>query len=155
MVRLSPQGVAREEPWMLQLIYSSAAVTPFSQADLNKLLDLACRRNDLFCVTGMLLYHSGSFLQVLEGPESGIDTIYRSITRDKRHINHKLLNRSEVTRREFEGWSMGFADTSTVRRPEGFVDYNRVLPKMGDAATVARKYLGFFQQGLCRQSSVR
>lgn len=141
---------------MFQLIYSSAAVTPFTQTDLSKLLDLARRRNTLFDITGMLLYHSGSFLQVLEGPESGIDMIYRSITRDKRHISHKLLNRQNVTRREFQGWSMGFADTtSSVARPDGFVDYHRVLPKMGDASTVARKYLGFFQQGLCRQTVIR
>ena len=141
---------------MLQLIYSSAAVTPFTQADLNNLLELARKRNRLFDITGMLLYHSGSFLQVLEGPESGIDTIYSSITRDKRHLNHKLLNRQIVTRREFQGWSMGFAETSLAsHRPEGFVDYHRVLPKMDDAATVARKYLGFFQQGLCRQTVIR
>ena len=140
---------------MFQLIYSSAAVTPFTQTDLNKLLDLARRRNTLFDITGMLLYHSGSFLQVLEGPESGIDMIYRSITRDKRHVSHKLLNRENVTRREFQGWSMGFADTSSVQRPDGFVDYHRVLPKMGNASTVARKYLGFFQEGLCRQTAIR
>lgn len=141
---------------MVQLIYSSAAVTPFTPSQLAGLLHLARRRNDLFDVTGMLLYHSGSFLQVLEGPESGIDMIYRSIARDKRHASHKLLHRGTVSRREFRGWSMGFADTSSsLEQPDGFVDYHRVLPKLGDASTVARKYLGFFQQGLCRQAVPR
>ena len=141
---------------MIQLIYSSAAVTPFTPTQLSTLLDRARKRNDLFNVSGMLLYHDGSFLQVLEGPNDGVDTIYRSITNDKRHTSHKMLGRQVVLRREFEGWSMGFADTSSaVQRPQGFVDYHRALPKLGDASTVARKYLSFFQQGLCRQTLVR
>ena len=138
---------------MLQIVYSSAAVTPLTPPELAKLLEKARKRNDLFGVTGMLLYHSGSFLQVIEGPDEGIEAIYRSISRDPRHIANKLLSRKNVTRREFEGWSMGFANTtSSSQRPAGFVDYHRVLPNLGDASTEARKYLRFFQQGLCRQT---
>ena len=74
---------------MLQLIYSSAATVPCTATDLNQLLECARARNTLFNVSGMLLYHSGSFLQVIEGPESGIDTIYRSIARDPRHTGQR------------------------------------------------------------------
>ena len=137
---------------MLQLIYASAAAEPFSPAALEKLLAVARSRNNLFAITGMLLYHSGSFLQVLEGPESGIDMIYRSIDRDPRHVARKVLVRQQIARREFEGWSMGFADTSkALTRPAGFVDYHRSLPGLSDAPTKAGQYLRFFQQGLCRQ----
>ncbi len=137
---------------MLQLVYSSAATEPFSAPALAKLLATARARNDLFNITGMLLYHSGSFLQVLEGPESGIDMIYRSIARDPRHTSTKVLVRQEIARREFEKWSMGFADTSaSPQRPTGFVDYHRTLPSLSDASTRAGQYLRFFQQGLCRQ----
>lgn len=138
---------------MLQLIYASAASRPFSPAELNKLLERARSRNDLFGVTGMLLYHAGSFLQVIEGPETGIDMIYRSIERDPRHVNPKVLLRQTVTRREFEGWSMGFADTTrSAKHHRGFLEYHRDLLALSDAPSRAGQYLRFFQQGLCRQT---
>lgn len=138
---------------MLQLIYASAATHPFTPADLNRLLERARSRNDLFRVTGMLLYHSGSFLQVIEGPQTGIDMIYRSIERDPRHCNPKVLLRQTITQREFEGWSMGFADiTRFENRPRGFLDYHKDLATCSNAPTRAGQYLRFFQQGLCRRN---
>jgi len=138
---------------MLQLVYASAATAPFSPQDLDHLLRRARPRNDLYKVTGLLLYHSGSFLQVLEGPEAGVDAIYAHIVRDRRHSAAKVLSRLPITRREFENWSMAFADTSaSLQRPAGFMDYHRQLPALSDAPTRAAQYLRFFQQGLCRQS---
>lgn len=136
---------------MLQLVYASAATAPFSPRDLELLLSRARLRNGLYQVTGLLLYHSGSFLQILEGPEAGVDTIYGHIVRDRRHTAARILNRQQVARREFEGWSMGFANTSdSLYKPSGFVDYHRELPSLSDASTRAAQYLRFFQQGLCR-----
>lgn len=137
---------------MIQLIYASAATRPMGADELRLLLERARSRNRLFQVTGMLLYHSGSFLQVIEGPESGIETIYRSIARDPRHVDAKVLSRQSIKVREFEGWSMGFADTTqAVRQPDGFVDYQRTLPSLADASSRAGQFLRFFKQGLCRQ----
>lgn len=138
---------------MIQLVYASAATQPMSTNELNALLRRARSKNRLYEVTGMLLYHSGSFLQVLEGPESGIETIYRSIDRDPRHVRPKILSRENIRRREFDGWSMGFSDTSDLlHRPEGFVEY-RTLPALADASSRAGQYLRFFKQGLCRQTT--
>jgi hypothetical protein len=138
---------------MLQLVYASSAICPFSATDLTLILHRSRPRNELYGVTGMLLYHSGSFLQVLEGPQEGVDNVYRHILRDRRHTAATVLLRQEISRREFEGWSMGFADTSSIlNRPDGFVDYHRVLPALSDAPTRACQYLRFFQQGLCRPS---
>ena len=140
---------------MLQLVYASAATAPFSTADLNRLLAKARPRNDFYQVTGMLLHHSGSFLQVLEGPAEGVEAVYRHILRDKRHGDARVLLQHEVARREFEGWSMGFADTSvTLTKPEGFVHYHRALPTLSDGSSRACQFLRFFQQGLCRSTSV-
>ncbi len=140
--------------FMIQLIYASAAAKEFTAPELDRLLERARLRNDLYSVTGMLLYHDGSFLQVVEGPESSIETIYESISRDTRHLNPKILLRQTISRREFSNWSMGFADTShSFRRPDGFVDYYRTLPTLTDASSRAAQYLRFFQAGLCRETS--
>ena len=137
---------------MLQLIYASAAVRPFSKLELDRLLTKARVRNSTHGVTGMLLYHSGSFLQVLEGPEGGVESIFASIERDPRHRNTKLLARKLISRGEFTEWTMGFENTSGgVTRMPGALDYYRDLPKLTIGSSDARKYLRFFQEGLCRQ----
>lgn len=137
---------------MVQLIYASAATVPFTPDELRLLLRKARARNSLFNVSGMLLYHTGSFLQVLEGPQEHVDRIYLAIADDKRHHRSKVLLRTEVAKREFGDWSMSFADANTIpTRPEGLIDYHRTLAGLSDASTRAKQYLRFFQQGLCRQ----
>ena len=139
---------------MIQLVYASAATRPFSPSALAVLLEKARSRNRFYDVTGILLYHNGSFLQVLEGPEQGVDLIFGSIQRDSRHNNNKVLVRQTFPRREFGDWAMSFTDTTNIpAKPEGLVDYHRALPQMTSAATEAKRYLRFFQQGLCRQAT--
>ncbi len=138
---------------MIQLVYASAATRPFSSNALTVLLDKARARNRFYDVTGILLYHNGSFLQVLEGPESNVERIFSSIERDPRHTENKVLVRQELQRREFGEWAMSFTDTAQLtQKPDGLVDYHRALPQLTSAATEAKRYLRFFQQGLCRQS---
>ena len=140
---------------MIQLVYASAATTPFSPAALRSLLTKARARNTAYEVSGMLLYHNGSFMQVLEGPERGVELIMHSIRKDARHCDTKVLRQGEVPQREFADWSMGFIDTSSsgVSQAAGQIDYERVLPQLIDAPTAARRYLRFFEQGLCRQGA--
>ncbi len=136
---------------MIQFVYSSAARNPFTPEDLKHLLQKARLRNSVYNVTGMLLYDAGSFLQVLEGPEASVDLIFASIKRDPRHLNAKTLSRQSIERPEFSDWAMGFADTSLwPTKPPGMVDYHQILPRLTAGSTEAKRYLRFFQEGLCR-----
>ena len=138
---------------MIQLIYASAATKPFTPEALKLLLSKARARNVNFGVTGMLLYHTGSFLQVLEGPEPGVERILASIVKDPRHTAARTLSRTTIQFREFEAWSMGFVDTSnTISKPTGHVDYHRALPGLTQSSSKARKFLRFFQDGLYREA---
>ena len=137
---------------MIQLVYASAATKPFSPEALKLLLTKARARNATFQVTGMLLYHNGSFLQVLEGPEAGVDRILASILKDPRHTTARTLSRASIAVREFQAWSMGFVDTTnTLAPPSGHVDYHRTLPGLTNSSSKARSYLRFFQDGLYRE----
>jgi hypothetical protein len=138
---------------MLQLVYISAASAAFTSEALRALLTKARLRNSIYGVTGVLLYHHGSFLQILEGPETGVELIYASIQRDARHSNPKILNRETILRREFEDWSMGFIDASRWHLVPGMIDYHRV-PQVAPASTAAQHYLRLFHQGLCRQATL-
>jgi len=137
---------------MFQLVYASAACVPFSSEHLQLLLIKARNTNAIEKVTGMLLYHSGSFLQVLEGPPAGVDRIFAAIERDPRHHRIEVRLRQVSERREFPDWTMGFIDTSLWKLPDGMVDYRKV-PEVAAAPTVAQRYLRLFHQGLCRQAT--
>lgn len=57
---------------MIQLVYMSAALWRPTRSDLVTLLAKARQNNSQLGVTGMLLYHDGSFMQVLEGEEPAV-----------------------------------------------------------------------------------
>lgn len=101
---------------MHQVIYSSAAVEPFSEASLAQLLARARLHNERLGITGLLLYDDGSFLQVLEGDQSVIEQLYETIGRDKRHHRVVALLRRDVAERHFGEWRMGFAAMTTISK---------------------------------------
>jgi len=137
---------------MLQLIYASAAVKPFTPQELAALLAKSRKKNSSIDVSGMLLYHAGSFLQVLEGPDEAVTELFKVIEKDPRHTTVRVLFRDGVETGEFEEWSMGFVDTSkSVKTLEGYLDYNTQASAMLRDKTRAKKTLKMFQDGAWRQ----
>ena len=61
---------------LVEYIHASAATHDLSGDDLIDLLRLARSNNTQLDITGMLLHHDGSFLQVLEGPEDSVRTLF-------------------------------------------------------------------------------
>ena len=120
---------------MFRLVYVSTATHLFSQAELVDLLAQARVKNQRLGVTGMLLYHDGNFMQVLEGEEAVVRELFACIERDPRHHGSIVLLEEHVDRqhpdhetRVFADWSMGFrnladADIQTV---EGINDFLNV-----------------------------
>lgn len=105
---------------LVQLIYVSTAVSEMDTAALDRILESSVELNRKNAVTGMLLYSRGSFMQVLEGPESAVDETYGRICRDPRHQDLYLLSKLPVAKRDFSGWSMGFrrlAETDATAHP--------------------------------------
>jgi hypothetical protein len=115
---------------MIHLIYTSIERQEFSSPDLKKLLIRARARNTSASVTGMLIYHSGVFLQALEGDDAGVSGTFARIEIDSRHRDLKVLHRQATLgqRRMFGKWSMGFADekgASHILR--GFIELNNAV----------------------------
>jgi hypothetical protein len=141
---------------LIQIVYASAAAEPFSADALKLLLAKARTRNATYGVTGMLLYHGGSFLQVLEGYEADVEIIFAFILRDPRHLNVNVLHRQTIQHREFPEWSMGFLSASgPPQKAPGLIDYRLALLNLNSAPTAAKRYLRLFQQGLCRQAAAK
>jgi Sensors of blue-light using FAD len=133
---------------MLQIIYASVASKPYSTKMLVELLDKARNRNSAAGISGMLLYHEGSFLQVLEGPNEAVDALYEKIHKDPGHCDPILLSRELIEKKEFEEWSMGFVDTSHLAEKfQGFMEYSSSLKNMTVDKGRAHKILKRFQEG--------
>jgi hypothetical protein len=86
---------------LVQLTYVSGATIPFSDDEIGELLLDARRNNEANAITGILLFHAGSFLQVLEGPVEAVDTVFATISRDPRHSRILVLQRQAINHREF------------------------------------------------------
>lgn len=116
---------------LVQLMYASAALVPFTPLDLADLLAKARAKNQACDVSGLLVHLGGSFLQVLEGPKDDVESLYQTIIRDSRHAKCRLLLRSEIDEREFGEWSMGFADPRMVASElAGYVDMDAGLSNL-------------------------
>jgi Sensors of blue-light using FAD len=134
-----------------QIIYSSAATVPFSEAALTVLLGRARTNNARLDVTGMLLYHEGSFLQVVEGMAPVLETLFAKIGQDKRHNRIMTLLKREVDERHFGDWAMGFASPKHLpANIPGYSDYMRLRGQAAESANAADKVLAAFRDGRFR-----
>ena len=95
------------EYFVFFLTYVSTATRELSQDDLNELLAQCRKNNAKRGITGMLLYKDGNFMQVLEGEETAVRSIYAKISGDPRHKGEILLQQGTEEERQFLGWSMG------------------------------------------------
>ena len=93
---------------MINLIYASTNSYPFSEDELLSLLETSHENNAERNITGMLVYGNGDFLQVIEGEEDQINTLFNIIKQDHRHKNITLIAKTHITQRTFTDWKMGF-----------------------------------------------
>ena len=93
---------------MFYLIYVSTALKPFDSSELLELLTQAKENNSKLGVTGMLLYKYREFLQILEGDESVVRSLYEKIAKDPRHEGCVVVDEGNHPEREFDNWAMGF-----------------------------------------------
>jgi hypothetical protein len=137
---------------MIQLIYVSAAQDGVSEEALPEFLDANRRRNTERGITGIVVYHKGSFLQVLEGPGPVIDGLFDVIRQDPRHDAVTLLSRKSIKHREFGNAAMAFVDTTGKGHElDGFVDYESDLANLTLGDGQARRLLAKFLEGKWHQ----
>lgn len=121
---MSSPAVGSENEELHEVIYTSLETEPFDTPSLERLLDRSRERNRPAGITGMLLYHEGEFLQVLEGPEQAVQDTFNRIAADPRHTNIQVIIRRPVVARSFDHWSMGFVrlDLPALASQPGFSD---------------------------------
>jgi Sensors of blue-light using FAD len=91
-----------------QLVYISSATSPFSDAELERLLGAARSNNARNGISGVLLYDDQSFLQILEGVRDDVDRVLTRIGRDRRHAGLTVVQDEAIAERDFSGWDMAY-----------------------------------------------
>ncbi len=97
---------------LYHIIYHSlASGTGMTPAALTDLLRQARTYNQTHRLTGLLLYAADTqeFVQVLEGPQHEVQSLYAKIARDPRHKHVFVLHEGQEEARMFPDWRMGFA----------------------------------------------
>lgn len=139
---------------MYQLVYISAACVEFDDEALEQLLSGARENNAILGVSGMLLFHEGSFIQVLEGPQTVVEALFEKIEQDPRHEHTEVLFRGDTDEACFEDWSMGYVRTPKLTDvPEGFHPFltSGFRRNVDENRQIARKALLAFKGGRWRQ----
>ena len=125
------------------LIYISDALKAMQNSELKEILEYSQKQNKSRNITGYLVYvegktsmqNYGRFIQVLEGPESEVTKLFKSIVADERHEKVTLIKNGIINSRNFSAWEMGFERISLDNDPtlQGFFNLNhKVLSLDGD-----------------------
>jgi hypothetical protein len=100
---------------MHHIVYVSTATLPITEADLSGFLERWCENNARDGVTGLLLYAASGerFIQVIEGEEAPLRTLFGKIQQDYRHRDLVKLADGAIPGRHFTAWLMGFKVLTT------------------------------------------
>ncbi len=137
----------------IQLLYGSSATVPFGKPELLELLNKSRNNNAKVNVTGLLLYKDGQFMQVLEGDEPAVTSLYQRISRDPRHTGSMVFLQHPIEQRDFPDWSMAFKD---MRDPDllkvpGYSEFLNVSladKSLGKDAPKAKRMLAVFRTAM-------
>lgn len=90
------------------IYYSRNRITQDLAPHIDAILETSRRNNARVGVTGALMFNSGCFGQILEGPREMVEGTFERIQCDYRHGDVSLLDFQPVAARCFENWSMAF-----------------------------------------------
>ena len=96
----------------IQLLYLSNAKPELKQEELDSILQVSRKNNPSRDITGLLVFSNGVFIQVLEGPRSGVHKLFETICDDTRHQDVAILGEYNDQERIFAKWSMGFLQST-------------------------------------------
>ena len=98
---------------LIQLVYRSRSL--IEGAENEKLMATCLRNNPKVGITGVLISHSGWFLQVLEGSAINVNSLFKVIENDPRHSDFLLIRFNAVPTRDFSDWSMASIEVDEQR----------------------------------------
>lgn len=96
-----------------QIIYCSRNAERMLHAQVHELVEQARTHNATNGVTGILVFNSQYFLQVIEGMPDAVDALYERIQRDARHAQVQTIIEQHTGTKHWQSWSMGLVVCNT------------------------------------------
>lgn len=99
---------------LIRIVYiSRATFTTSNPADgveptVSRILSTSRVNNRKNGLVGMLYYGDGCFFQCLEGETSKVQALYKTLLKDSRHKDLKILASEPIKRLSFPDWSMKY-----------------------------------------------
>ena len=104
---------------LVQLMYSSTLKNKH-EALIADILTTSQRNNLRNAITGMIFHTEDRLVQVIEGPSSSVDSLYKKISCDSRHYNLNFIGSKRIERREYLEWDMGYLKIYDVDIDQSF-----------------------------------
>jgi hypothetical protein len=95
---------------LYELIYCSIASPSLNRNEIPNILKVSQENNSKNDITGCLLYYNDAFIQILEGNQEVIESLYSKIEQDTRHYNTRQVYSNNIEQKLFKEWSMAFFD---------------------------------------------
>ena len=110
---------------MLSLLYVSTSINLLSDEELVDILKVSRENNKALDITGLLLYKGGNFMQVLEGPDEVVNSLYEKIKIDARHKDVTVISSEQISARQFPAWEMAFQnlDNPAIKDEPGYSQF--------------------------------
>ncbi len=102
---------------MKVIVYTSKVAVDDQEfsGTLRAIVASSARNNSRHDITGAMVCHNGRFLQVIEGPDEQVDSLFSVIRVDSRHTEIEVLFNELSMVRHFPEWSMRHFDFSDER----------------------------------------
>ncbi|WP_195162498.1 BLUF domain-containing protein [Mesorhizobium sp. NBSH29] len=90
----------------IRLTYVSTLRPVVAETDIRDLVAKAAEFNSAHGITGVLAVDGNRVCQILEGPETVVSALFKSIQHDQRHHTVVMLERRGIEKSGFESWGM-------------------------------------------------
>ena len=99
--------------------------------DLIKIHKSSAKNNPGLGITGVLFYHNGNFLQVLEGEQEDLEKMMKILEKDTRHARITRIVDTKITKRGFPDWQMDVfnLDTDAVLERRDLLVYEEMFSR--------------------------
>ena len=103
-------------PTLYTFVYCSRAAEGVDDVEVGRIVESAQRRNLARGITGVLVFGSGVFFQLIEGPASQMQKLIASLHCDPRHNDVVTLDCDEERReRLYPNWEMERVKADDIR----------------------------------------
>lgn len=103
-------------PTLETFVYCSRAAEGIDDAEVDRIIDWSQRRNVARDITGVLVFGSGVFFQLIEGPPAQVKDLIAKLHSDPRHYDIVTLDQSvEKRERLYPNWEMELVGADHIR----------------------------------------